>query len=467
MAPCAWKGKSKVSSNEELRRRALERAVARHNAKRMRRAEQPSTDGTPGPLDALQAVDWPPSDDDKANNNVVSGSRDQSEEDWVSMQSANEAMRQELAHLRAMVKRNEQLAYSPTPGASRSRSWGSVSHPTSTAPVAVGEPALDNSPSLPPLSPRSSPSSQGPRRFVSLPKSKTSASVDDIQHNAGLRDNQVRWLEISNIIRELMMRVGLDYHNSWLRQDKSKLGVLYALILKEAPELQVFQNGWATEWLVQAKFNNHRYYKTKRVKQRRSNIETEDNVQGHGPPPPPPLEHGSPPPHPAPNPPSPPPLLLLPEFPSRESTFPPRPGPEHEAPRPQSPPQQPPSPLAPLWPQRDLSPELASTRLSPALPNLDLSHHSADQSPPSRHHQPRPRRSYGEPSTSGPRYNLRNRAATVAAAEAQTAAVVEEENKRRRGGRKRSRRSDSPLLPLDESDDGGRSTDEDDQGDFN
>ncbi|CEL61445.1 hypothetical protein RSOLAG1IB_12459 [Rhizoctonia solani AG-1 IB] len=470
MAPSARKGKGNASSNEGPRRRALERAIARHNTKRMRRAEQRSTRGTPGPLDALQAVDWSPSDgnedagNDNTNNYVASGSLDRSEGDWVSMQSANEAMRQELAHLRAMVERNKQLTHSPTSGESGSCSWGGISRPPSTAPVAVGEAALRHSLPLPPLHARSSPYDLGPRRFVSLPKSKTSASVDDIQHDAGLGDNQGRWLEISvnNVIRELMMRVGLDYDNSWLRQDKSKLGVLYALILKEAPELGIFQNGWATEWLVQAKFNNHRYYKTKRVKQRHSSIQVEDVRHGHGPPLPSSLEPASlsPSPHSAPNSPSPPPLPFLPESRSRESTFPPQPEPEHEAPRSQSPPQSPPSPPAPPRPQRNQSSELVPTRL--LLPPLDsdLSHRPADQPPPSRRRGPRPRRSYGEPSTPGSRYNLRTRAATVAAAEAQAAAVVEQEDKWRRGGEKCSRKSESPLLPLDESDDGGRSTDD-------
>ncbi|KAF8753025.1 hypothetical protein RHS01_07399 [Rhizoctonia solani] len=470
MAPSPWKGKGRASNNQDSRRRALERSIARHNVKRARRAEQRTTRNAPDPFDTLQAIDWPPSDDngddddDETGNDAGLGSREPSENDWAAMCRANEAMSQELAHLRAIFGRNDQLTHGATPGASGSRSRSSVPRPSSAAPVSLGEPALDYPPTCPPSHTHPSPSDDpAPRRFVPLPKSKTSANIGDIQNDAGLGGNLARWLEISNIIRELMTRVGLDYGNSWSNQDKTKLGILYALILKEAPELGVFQNGWGTEWLVQAKFNNHRCYKTKRMKQRHSNVKAEDSAQGHGPPPPPPLETPSPqltlksPPPPSP--------LFLAASPLREPTpLPqPEPGPEHEAPQPQNPPQQSPPPPASPRLQREHPRSYLHSGSCTRLPTRSLSipRRPAPNLPASwASRSPFVRRS----STSRSRYNLRTRGAAAAAAEAQTVAAIEE-NQRQAGGtlgsKKRSCRSESPLRLLEESDDGGRLSDED------
>ncbi|KAH7325402.1 hypothetical protein B0J17DRAFT_633097 [Rhizoctonia solani] len=198
-----------------------------------------------------QASDYSSGDNTSSGKDIsVTGTNKRLEERWEVMQRANESMLKELAHLRAMVECQSQLYSGTAPGASGSGSHTSASNPLEVVSIAVEEPAWNNTPLHPSPPAVPPPVGQQPGKFVPLPKSKAKKNIKDIQKDAGLENNKSCWLEISNIICNLMIRVNLDYHNLWLRQDKGKLGILYSLILKKAPELGVFQNGWGLEWLA-------------------------------------------------------------------------------------------------------------------------------------------------------------------------------------------------------------------------
>ncbi|CUA67899.1 hypothetical protein RSOLAG22IIIB_13560 [Rhizoctonia solani] len=72
-------------------------------------------------------------------------------------------------------------------------------------------------------------------------KDKANISVEMI-----LRDAAVWWREINN---------------------KQAMGALYAWILEEVPELAIFRNGWASEWIVQRKFDNRLYNMRKKKRE--------------------------------------------------------------------------------------------------------------------------------------------------------------------------------------------------------
>lgn len=469
MHPSKDKGKAPAHRPNpgDSRRRAVERAISRHYDKKKRRAQRRTLLDNPNLLNALQTIDESSTDDDsdedQGSGNVSAPNR--SEEEWDAIRRSNEAMLEELAQLRAMVTRESQLANSATPGASGSRSCNSAPK-TEDTPVALGQPALDNPPACTPARRNPDPPTQAlrstpeerPRGFVALPKSKTAKNLRDIQNDAGLSDNNERWLEISNIIRDLMTRVGMDYDNSWLHQDKARMGILYSLILKEAPELGVFQNGWATEWLVQNKFNNHRYYVGNRKRKYSSIKAEEDDEYGRHPPPHPPPQalpwpaddepgHGheeanGPPPTKEDTPPLealPPPVVLAPP-----EALPP---PSRSLSRP-------PAAREPTLPPVLLPPGTAS-HLNPPT----------DRSSSSRPEGSRTRRPQNN---TGTRYNTRTRAAALASAAAQTGAAAKQSDKqgktarRTPKGKNQRHKSKSPLRLEEESDDGGRLTDEED-----
>ncbi|CAE6454687.1 unnamed protein product [Rhizoctonia solani] len=472
MAPPKDKGKGKApaypsgSGIKDKNRRRQAEALARHYNKKKRRAEllkllADNDEYSDDPLDDLESIDGRLSTDNE--DELGNGPLGRSEAEWDAMRRANEAMSAELAHIRVMNNRHEQLTYAATPGASSSLSQARNSGPDPTnAAVARGVPALADPPAHPlvPVArgvpaiadPSSRPASRAQsappddrdnRHFVPIPKHKAGTNIEDIQYKAGLGHDLVRWLEISNHIRDLMTRVGLDYTISWTHQDKSKLGILYALILKEAPELNIFQNGWATEWLVQNKFNNHRYYVGKR-KRPRASIEGNDNEEGRRPAPAPPRE---PPPRqrkPTPQPESKP--EPRPQTPAAEPTPPPR---LSLSPPPPPLPQQPPS-------HRELTPP----QLSLPLPSSNTP--PPPPPPPELASSSRRGRSGGRGShdrksgTLGSRYSTRSRAAAVAAVEVETTAAVQEEIRQnkaagRKKRKKQDRRSESPLCPLEDS----------------
>ncbi|EUC56410.1 hypothetical protein RSOL_176730, partial [Rhizoctonia solani AG-3 Rhs1AP] len=243
--------------------------------------------------------------------------------------------------------------------------------------------------------------------------------------DAGLRDDIPCWLEISNAICDLMTRVGMDYDNSWMQQDKSKLGTLYSLILKEAPELGIFQNGWATKWLVQNKFNNHRYYSGKHRKRHYSSVKAEDNEQGRCAAPAPPAETAAQ-------------RLASLAAPAMTTTW--QPTPRSPSSRPLPAPELasahqslPPSP-ARDQPQELLQDLPQGAPLTP-VPD-DQPYPSTGSASSSRPRKPCSRPSRSNPGTLGTRYNLRVRAAAVTDAEAQTAASIERHNHKAAAGRK-------------------------------
>jgi hypothetical protein len=118
---------------------------------------------------------------------------------------SNEAMSEELAQLRAMIMRDNQLPNGATPRASGS---GPRSGPPTSRdpPVALGQPALDPPPA-PPANPPRPTAEERPRRFVPLPTSKAAKNLKDIQSDTGLGDNPERWLEISVSIFLLILYV--------------------------------------------------------------------------------------------------------------------------------------------------------------------------------------------------------------------------------------------------------------------
>ncbi|CAE6345900.1 unnamed protein product, partial [Rhizoctonia solani] len=263
---------------------ALQRAL-RHKCGKKSRAEQARRmSNDEGPFAGLELIDQSTNDeeitddelttDQGTNYDLAEDHEEPSEDTWEEMRRDYEAMSERMAHRRAMIQRHEQLNASATPGgsASRHRVPDSVAY---AAPVARGQAAFNNPPPQPPqprppqpppLQPAPPPLQEGRHRhLVPMPESKANISVEMILQDAGL--SAVRWHEINNIIRDLMARVGMDYTSSWTRQNKQAMGALYAWILQEVPELAIFRNGWASEWIVQWKFDNRLYNMRKKKRE--------------------------------------------------------------------------------------------------------------------------------------------------------------------------------------------------------
>ncbi|KAJ1299953.1 hypothetical protein OPQ81_002621 [Rhizoctonia solani] len=210
-----------------------------------------------------------------------------SKDAWEQMRSKpsgdNEAMLEELAHYQAMIQCHKQLNTQATPSSSGLGSGShSHHHAPNTAmyatPVAHGPPAFNDWPPRlpPPVQPLPCPPAPLPKQeslhhhLIPIPELKASISVETILQDISV--SSMRWCKINNIIRDLMVQVGMDYGNSWTCQNKQQMGILYAWILKEVPELAIFQNGWASEWIVQCKFNNHLYNIQRSKKQQKAAI---------------------------------------------------------------------------------------------------------------------------------------------------------------------------------------------------
>ncbi|KAG8731895.1 hypothetical protein FRC11_001740 [Ceratobasidium sp. 423] len=172
----------------------------------------------------------------------------------------------EMAAALAYYRGHDERDSGTTPGASGSgsRDFTLNCFDAPAAPVARGQPALDPQSFDPPPPPRvplppKADSKAHFRHFIDIPKSKTGYKIGKIRRKAGLEHDGPRWRGISDIIRDIMSRVVLDYSNSWANQDGGKLGRIYDMIHAQVPEIADFENGWASEILVQRKFNNRLY----------------------------------------------------------------------------------------------------------------------------------------------------------------------------------------------------------------
>ncbi|KEP44876.1 hypothetical protein V565_357730 [Rhizoctonia solani 123E] len=388
-----------------------------------------------------------------------------------------EAMSEQMAHFRAMIQRREQLDASATPGGSGSRHRvpDSVAY---AAPVAHGQAAFNNPLPQPPrprprprqpplLQPAPPPLQEGRHRhLVPMPESKANISVEMILRDAGL--SAVRWREINNIIRDLMARVGMDYTSSWTRQNKQAMGALYAWILEEVPELAIFRNGWASEWIVQRKFDNRLYNMRKKKREPEAAANgapdeqhdlpaglasvarhaSEPSAQGSTNNTPPPeadteLQHSSS--HPRPR----------PSESHQHSAPPPRdlvqpqssPLPSNQ--QPPSGPSLPPSPTLPQHPDPHSSPALITNRNS-------RSRRGRDPHPPPFSNRRRSMRISG---------NHVDGANTAAGTDIQAATTPSGGNNKRQGNqnapqnkKKRVRKGDLPMPSLEDTDDGAQPT---------
>ncbi|KAG8727921.1 hypothetical protein FRC10_005465 [Ceratobasidium sp. 414] len=154
----------------------------------------------------------------------------------------NERLMAEMAEIRTMLHRQQQQETGATGGAS-----GSGSDCTNSA--ANGAPAAK---------PKKAP----------VPDKKTEVTIRQLRTLLGLEENEIRWLEIHSIIRDLISRVGLDFSLPWKLQDKTQLGTLYSLVRNRVPEHNNFANNWGAEYLVQETFNHRRSHRLSLVKRR-------------------------------------------------------------------------------------------------------------------------------------------------------------------------------------------------------
>ncbi|KAG9078585.1 hypothetical protein FRC06_008299 [Ceratobasidium sp. 370] len=246
MAPTRQpKGKAKAVSrgsdddDDDNRRRKSDQARKIDNA--LGKAKDRRTNRTALRIDSEDNDD----EDDEEEEEEQRGEQGRSEA--ARLREEIEHLQAELTQIRAMIERQTRQEASTTPGASGSSHGGGNSASSSQA----AKPTK-----------------------VPVPDKKAQVTIRELRATLGLGESDPRWLEIRAIIRDLIVRVGLDLTLPWKLQDKTQLGTIYTLIRNRLPELDNFASNWAAEYLVQETFNHRCSHQLAVAKRRRRSAAT-------------------------------------------------------------------------------------------------------------------------------------------------------------------------------------------------
>ncbi|KAG9120155.1 hypothetical protein FRC07_004459 [Ceratobasidium sp. 392] len=97
----------------------------------------------------------------------------------------------------------------------------------------------------------------GAPSFIPYPKHSTEMTIVKIWYGLGAVERKL-WQAMEDVVRQALIRSGLNYTKIWHRQDPDVLALLYTILEQRLPGLQNFEDHWATARLVQTRFNHRR-----------------------------------------------------------------------------------------------------------------------------------------------------------------------------------------------------------------